>query len=52
MTREEYDKLRDAVYLGQADAFVVFDAVIDLYFDNLELQGKIYELTETLDGRG
>lgn len=59
MTREEYDRLRLAVSNRTADVFDAMDAVIDLFYDNLELQtkvqelqGRIYELEETLDGRG
>lgn len=58
MTREEYDRLFYAVRTGTVDAFVVMDAVIDLFYDHLELQtkvqelqGRIYELEEMLDAQ-
>lgn len=59
MTREEYHDLKEWFYDGKATPDLLMGHIIDLYYENLDLQtkiqeleGRIYELEETLDGRG
>lgn len=52
MTEEEYSNLKRDFYAERIDGFAVMEAVIDLFFENLELKGKVYELQEIIDGRG
>lgn len=52
MTREEYHDLKEWFYDGKATPDLLMGHIIDLYYENLDLQGRIHELEETLDGRG